>query len=44
MLDAMPKKFEIGKMGRKFAIFSDLQLRLALFVICIQECGLKPGI
>jgi hypothetical protein len=51
MLGAIPKEFEIGKIGRIFAFFSDLQLRLALYVITHTRTwfpgndlfDLKPG-
>jgi hypothetical protein len=35
------KKFEIGKTGRPFALLSDLQLRLAKYVIHMQELDLE---
>jgi hypothetical protein len=41
MLIAILKKFEIGKTGRPFALLSDLQLRLAMYVIHTQELGFE---
>jgi hypothetical protein len=42
MLSAIVKKFEIGKLGRPFALLSDLQLKLAKYVLLhMQELGFE---